>query len=141
MVILKLTDNSVEANKDGSVESETEGTLLELLLSDSKDDNHVRQVRISDKGSKSQCVRFLVQGVPSVGLVDTAANITIIGGKLFKQVASVARLKKRDFKVADKIPRTYDQKPFKVDGRMDLDISFGDVTMHTPVYIKMDAAD
>jgi len=84
MVILKLTDNSVEANKDGSVESETVGTLLELLLLDSKDDNHVRQVRISDKDSESQCVRFLVQGVLSVGLVDTAANITIVGRKLFK---------------------------------------------------------
>ena len=65
-----------------------------------------------------------------------------MGEKWFKQVASVACLKKRDFKVADKIPpRTYDQKPFKVDGRMDLDISFGDVTMRIPVYIKMDAAD
>ena len=76
-----------------------------------------------------------------MGLVDTAADITIIRGELFKKVASVARLKKRDFRPADKTPHTYDQKPFKVDGKMDLDISFGDVTMQTPVYIKMDAAD
>ena len=114
---------------------------MEFLLSDSEEDDAVRQVQISDKGSESQCVRVLIQGVPSVGLVDTAADITIIGGDLFKKVASVARLKKRDFKPADKTPCTYDQRPFKVDGKMDLDISFGDVTMQTPVYIKMDAAD
>ena len=53
----------------------------------------------------------------------------------------MARLKKRDFKPTDKTSRTYDQKSFKVDGRMDLDISFREVTMRTPVYIKMDAAD
>ena len=126
-------DTSVEADKDSSVESETVGTLLELLLSDSEDDNNVLQVRISDKGSESQHVRLLVQGIPSVGLVNTATDVTIMGGKLFEQVASVVRLKKRDFKAADKIPRTHDQKPFKVDGRMDLDVSFGDVTMQTSV--------
>ena len=133
--------SSVTAEEDCSVKSETEAALLELLLSDSEEDDTVHQVRISDKGSESQRIHVLVQGVPSVGLVDTAADITIIGGDLFKKVTSVARLKKRDFKPADKTPRTYDQKPFKVDGRMDLDISFGDATMRTPVYIKMDAAD
>ena len=70
----------------------------------------MREVRISDKGSRSQCMRMLVQGVPSVGLVDTAADINIMGGDLFKKVASVARLKKRDFKTANKTPRTYDQR-------------------------------
>ena len=75
-----------------------------------------------------------------MGIVDTAADITIIGD-LFRKAASVAHLKKRDFRPADKTPRTYDQKPFKVDGKMDLDISFEDITMQTPVYIKMDAAD
>ena len=38
-------------------------------------------------------------------------------------------------------PRTYNQKPFQLDGRMDLDIVFGEKTMRTPVYIKMDAHD
>ena len=101
----------------------------------------LHEVWISDKGSWSQCVHMLVQGVPSVDLADTAVDITIMGGDLFKKVASVARLMKRDFKTADKTPHTYDQRPFKVDGRIDQDISFGDVTMRTPVYIKMDAAD
>ena len=49
---------------------------------------------------------------------------------------------------ADKVPHTYAQHPFKLDGRLNLDkldgrlnldISFGDHTMTTPVYIKMDA--
>ena len=43
-----------------------------------------------------KCVPVLVLGVPAYGIVDTAADITIIGGRLFHKVASVARLKKRN---------------------------------------------
>ena len=64
-----------------------------------------------------------------------------MGGKLFKEVASVAQLRKRDFRPADKILHTYNQQPFNLDGRMDLEIIIGDKTMKTPVYIKMDASD
>ena len=39
----------------------------------------------------------------------------------------------------DKTPRTYDQKSFTLDGKMDLDIVFEEKAMRTPVYIKMDA--
>ena len=52
-----------------------------------------------------------------------------------------ARLRKKDFMKPDKTPRTYDQKAFRLDGRMDLDVTFKDMTMRTPVYIKMDAHD
>jgi len=79
-----------------------------------------------------------VQGVPAVGIVDTAADITIMGDSLFKKVASVARLRKKDFKSADKIHHGYDQCPFQLNGRMDLDITFGDKTMKTAVYIAVD---
>ena len=101
----------------------------------------VKTLRIADKGSIPQCVRVQVQGVPAYGLIDSGADITIIGGTLFKKVAAVAKLRKRDFKEADKVPRTYDQRPFQLDGRMDLDLEFGDLTMTTAVYIKMDAHD
>ena len=98
-------------------------------------------VLVTDSGSVTQCVRVLVQGVPAYGLIDSGADITIIGGSLFKKVTTVARLKKRDFMKADRVPRTYDQRPFKLDGRMDLDVVFGDKQMRTPLYIKMDAHD
>ena len=52
--------SSVTAEEDSSVKSETEAALLELLLSDSEEDDTVRQVRISDKGSESQRVHVLV---------------------------------------------------------------------------------
>ena len=114
-----------------------------LLYSDSDDEEgaNARAVHVQDGGSHSQCVKVQVQGVPVYGLIDTGADITIIGGKLFERVATVARLRKRHFKKPDKIPRTYDQKTFTLDGRMDLEITFDDKTMCTPVYIKMDAAD
>ena len=116
---------------------------LDYLYSSSDDEEarDVRQIRVSDKGSRSQCARVQIQGVPAFGIIDSGADITIMGGGLFRKVASVAHLKKRDFKKADKTPRTYDQKPFHIDGRMDLDVMFGDRTMCTAVYIKMDAPD
>ena len=120
-------------------------TPLALLYSstDEEDDSdpQLYQVRVTDKGSHAHCARVEVQGVPMYGIVDSGADITIIGGALFKRVATIARLRKRDFKPPDKTPKTYDQRSFKLDGRMDLDISFGDQTMCTPVYIKMDAHD
>lgn len=79
--------------------------------------------------------------VPAYGLIDSGADITIIGGILFKKVASVVRIRKRDFMQAGKVPRTYDQRPFHLDGLMDLDIEFGGCTMTTPVFVKMDAHD
>ena len=113
-----------------------------FLYSDSDDETaHARTVRVPDEGSISQCVKVQVQGVPAYGLIDTGADITIIGGKLFKRVAIIARLKKRNFKKADRTPKTYDQRTFKLDGRMDLEVTFDGRTICTPVYIKMDAAD
>ena len=71
----------------------------------------------------------------------TVELTTIIGAILFKGVATIARLRKRDFQPANEIPQIYDQKPFALDGRIDLDVSFGEKTMRTAVYIKMDAHD
>ncbi len=112
-----------------------------LYSSDSDEISDVCLVRVHDKGSKPQCVGIQIQGVPMFGIIDSGADITIIGGILFKKVAAVAKLKKKDFKKPGKTPRTYDQKPFKLDGRMDLDISFGDKTMCTPISINMNAKE
>ena len=62
-----------------------------------------------------------------------------MGADLFKKVAAAAHLKNRNFKKPDKVPYTYDQKPFNLDGRINLDISFNGLFMCTPVYVKVDA--
>ena len=80
-------------------------------------------------------------GVPAYGIIDSGADITILGGELFKKVAAVARLKKKHLKKADKLARNYDQGTISLDGRMDLDITFQEKTLNTPVYIKMDAPE
>ena len=41
--------------------------------------------------------------VPMYGLIDTGANISIIEGTLLKKVATVNKLKKRNFKKPDKV--------------------------------------
>ena len=115
--------------------------LTSLLESDSSDEETVRRLPVDDQGSQARCARVSIQGVPIYGIVDSGADITIIGGEMFKKVAIVARLKKRNLRPADRTPYSYDRKPFKLDGRMDLEISFGGKTMTTPVYIKMNAKD
>ena len=79
--------------------------------------------------------------MPARGIVDSGAEISIMDKELFKTVADVARLRKRELKKADKVPRTFDQKPFLLDGRLDLDITFGGKTMRTPIYLKMDSRE
>ena len=111
--------------------------LLDFLQSDS--DGEIKEVHISDTGSQSVKVEVEIQGVPVEGVIDNASDITIMEGELFKKVASVAKLKRKSLKRADKTPRTYDMRVFTLDGRMNLDIKFGGRTMNTPVYIKMDS--
>ena len=75
------------------------------------------------------------------GIVDTGADITMMGGTMFRKVAAVAKLRKKDFKNLDKQPRTYDQRTFILDGIINMEIKLKDKVMKTPVYIKMDAHD
>ena len=82
----------------------------------SDSDGDVCTVRVSDTGCKPQCAQVMIQGAPVVGIIDTAADITIMGGSLLQKVASVARLKKKNFKPPDITPHCYDQRPFKLDG-------------------------
>ena len=74
-------------------------------------------------------------------MLDSGADISIMGGELFRKVVAVAKLKKRGLQRPDKTPRDYDQTPFTLDGRLELDISFAGTTMRTTVYVKMDAPD
>jgi len=90
------------------------------LLYSSKSDSSVDTVRVCDQGSRPQYVNIEIQGVSTSGVIDTGADITIMGGELFKKIAKAAKLKKKDFKQADRTPCTYDRKQFKLHGRMDL---------------------
>ncbi len=42
--------------------------------------------------------KVLIQGTPAYSIIDSGADVMIMGGSLFRKVAAVARLKKRDFK-------------------------------------------
>ena len=111
------------------------------LDSNSEEERGVRLVTIKDQGSKPQGARVLIGGVAAWGVVDSGADITIMGKELFKQVASVCMLRKRDFKKPDRIPKTYDRTTFSLDGRMSLEIEFEGNKMNTTIYVKMDAYD
>lgn len=98
-------------------------------------------MRISYSGSRQQYAPVQLQGVLAQGAIDSGTDITIVGGELFRRVAAVAKLRKGHLKKVDKVPHTYDQKTFPLDGRVDLDVTFGDLTMKTPIYTKMDAPE
>jgi len=92
---------------------------LDYLLS-SSDSEGINAVRVMDRGSTPQLVPVDVEGVTVNGIVDTAADITIMGGTLFKKVAAVARLRKKSFKPCDKQALNYDRQPIQLDGRIDI---------------------
>ena len=73
--------------------------------------------------------------------MDSGSDIAIMGKDLLKRVAAAAKLTKNRLKKVDKVPKTYDGRPFTLHGRMDLDITFEDTTMRTPVYIKLDTTE
>ena len=107
-----------------------------LLSPESDSDSDVRRVRIADRGSKPQYADVQIENIPARGVIDSGSDITIMGGELFKYVATIARLRKSKFRKPDKIPKTYDGRTFTLDGVIDLDITFSGVTMKTPVYVK-----
>ena len=135
---VRATAGTDEERGEGSGDS---WRLLRCLDSDSGDDLEVRQVRITNRGSKQQYANVQVEGVPAQGIIDSGSEITIMGEELFCKVAAVARLRKSQFKNPDKVPRTYDGRIFALHGKLELDISFEGKTMKTPVYVKVDAPD
>ena len=134
---LTTTDGPGEGGPDQAQEPDD---LLELLMSDS-DGEYVNLVQVHDQGSMARAAVVQIQGVQAVGVIDSGSDITIMGGELFARVALTARLKKRDFKKPDRIPRTYDQRTFTLDGRLDLEVEFGGKSMNTPVYVRREAKD
>ena len=102
---------------------------------DHSDDHLARLISMQDRGSRPKYARVAIQNAPCLGIIDTGSDITIIGGYLFKKLATVSRLQKKDFKQPDKTPLAYNQQPFKLHGQMDLRITFWEKTMVTPVYI------
>ena len=116
-------------------------SLLYSSSSDESESDHIRVVRVHDGGSQPHYAEVQLQGVPAQGIVDSGADITIMGAELFQRVAAANKIKKKAFHKPDKIPHTYDQRTFTLDGYLQLDISFGEKTMQIRVYVKMDAHD
>ena len=128
------------STKPTPMDPDREDNPMDYLHSDSEE-GEVRQITVKDQGSQTKCAKVTVQGIPMYGIIDSGADITIMGGEMFKKVATFAKLRKKDFKTADKTPYTYDGQPFNLDGRMDLEIGFADKVLRTTVYIKMNAND
>ena len=79
--------------------------LLYLYSSDSE--GQVDTIQVNDEGSRPQYVNVDLQRVPNLGIINTRADIMIMGGELFKKVATTARLRKKDFCKPDRTPHSY----------------------------------
>ena len=62
-------------------------TANPMQFLDSDSDGSVSMVRVTDRGSHLRRVHVDIAGVPAVGLIDTGADISIMGPELFKKVA------------------------------------------------------
>ena len=92
----------------GPTTETAQSMISELLLSSEEEhDSGVSTVRVQDLGSRPQCARVEIQGVPVFGVIDSGADITTIGGNLLRKVATIAKLRKKDLKHPDKTPRNY----------------------------------
>ena len=63
-------------------------------------------MQVSDHGSKSHCVKVTIGGVPMYGIINSGADITIMGGGLFQKLATHTHIRKKDFKKGNKVPHT-----------------------------------
>ena len=95
-------------------------------------------MQVKVRGSLLRKITVDLQGLPVMGLIDSGADITIMNGDVFKKVAAIAWVKKKAFKATNKTPYGYDNKPFTLNGQIDLDITFVECTMRTTIYLKMD---
>ena len=78
----------------------------EMLESDLSDDREqVLHLRVGNKLSLPRCVKMEVQGVPMYGIMDSHADITIIGARRSRRW--LLRLNTRDVTL-----KNYDQKLF-----------------------------
>ena len=86
----------VQSSTETQGRSDTSSLADALYSSDDLDG--VTLVRITDKGSRSHCVAIEVHGVPVDDVIDTGADISIIGGEVFRKIAAVAKLRKSQLK-------------------------------------------
>ena len=136
------TESLKQSEECSTPDGQEDNPLSYLQSSDDSDvDPQCKVVRVPFEGSRPRSVLVEVQGVPAVGIVDTGADISIMGADLFKTIAAATKMKKRHLKPVDKAAFTYDNRPIKLNGKLELDIVFGGKTVTTPIYLKMDAGD
>ena len=69
---------------------------MSFLFSDDSDQDHCKQIVVKDNGSRSVCMPLQMEGVPVYGLVDTGADITIIGAQLFKKNSCCSQAEEKE---------------------------------------------
>ncbi len=83
-------------NRQVIVEEETHCAAMGLLDSDSNSDSdyddEVGLIHVPSTNSQPRCVQVGIQGVQACGIVDTGADITIIGRDLFTTIATANKL-------------------------------------------------
>ena len=74
----------VYSHDDGAPRLIKSVAARDVLSSSDFDGGEIQTVRVEDRGSKPCHASVQVEGVPAEGVIDTGADITIIGGDLFQ---------------------------------------------------------
>ena len=59
---------------------------------------------MTDKGSRKWYAEVQLEGVSALGIIDSGSDITIVGGDLFRHIATVAKLRKASYRNLTRFP-------------------------------------
>ena len=91
-VLALIAEDKTGAKVTLSEDNTAETAMLDLLFSSgSENGEEIRQVQITDQRSNPRHAKVDLQEIPSVGVNDSGADITVVGGDLFKCVAVATR--------------------------------------------------
>ena len=86
-------------------------------------------------------VTLTVSGSPVEALVDPGSSASIMSYALFEKIGPRAGIQAGDLRPADAVLRTYSRNQIAISGQVDLEFTWREKTIASPVYLRADKED
>ena len=86
-------------------------------------------------------VTLTVSGSPVEALVDPGSSASIMSYALFEKIGPRAGIQAGDLRPADAVLRTYSRNQIAISGQVDLEFTWKEKTIASPVYLRADKED